>query len=115
MRGEGEITLGEKTYKLKASAEALIAIEDRLGMDLLSILMSVSKIKIPYKAVCVMFHEFHNATIANQEDQLSFKKCCQILLDAGYMRHSAPILNILGEAVMAGKDDVIVPEGGSPS
>ncbi len=116
MRGESEIVLDGKTFKLKASVESLMAIEERVGLDLLSILSGISTIRIPFKTICILFDEFQRAGAANPEDALKFKQCCELLLKVGYMRHSAPILNVLGDAVMAGNDDVLSgPEAGNPS
>ncbi len=101
LRGEGSVTLGGVEYKLKGTFEALINVEDALKTDLLSILTQVSKASLPLKTVATVFHELHKAA----GGKLSFQECGLLLVKSGYIRNAATILNVLGTAVMAGREE----------
>lgn len=110
LKGESTITLSGTEYRMKCTFEALIAIEDRLGRDLLDVFMTISKVKLPLKVIAVAFYEMHKAA----GGKLTYAECGKILVDSGFVTNSVPILNLLGEAIMAGRGEMEGEESPSP-
>ncbi len=114
MRGEGSVTLiiegREVEYSLKATFTALLAIEKRVGRDLLSLLSAFGKASISLTNISIVFHELQ----LGAGGKLTYEQAGQLLCDSGFMHASVPILNCLGAAVMAGHGEADKGEG-SPS
>lgn len=110
LKGEGTITLMGTEYKMACTFEALVNIEEKLGRDLLDVFMSISKLKLPLKVISVAFFEMQKAA----GGKLTYAECGKLLVNAGFVTNSVPILNLIGEAIMAGRGEMDEGDGPSP-
>jgi hypothetical protein len=101
-RGEQTLTIGSRSFKLKASFEALAGIEQDLNCGLLILMQRVGKGDIRLKDVAMIF--WHCALAGGEK--LEFKEAGKILLDNSYLQVAPKLLELMSESVTAGRDEL---------
>lgn len=102
-RGETEITLAGRTYKLKSSFQALAAIEQTLGLGIFQVANRIKKadMRISDVAVCVI--QFATAA---KEKKLDADAIGEALFQEGYIMKAGPVVQLLMEAISAGVEEI---------
>ncbi len=94
-RGEIELKLGDETYTLRPTFEALCAIEGRLGAGVLEIAERMAARRIGFREVAAIIFE----TAKAGGHKLDEAKVGEAILEVGLLAVVAPILGLLRRAL----------------
>lgn len=112
IRGQGTVTFCGREVKVKASFDALVAIEDSVGGDLVLFLKKMgAQQSIPVSVAGKLFYFMQKAA----GERLSLGECGQLLLNNGFAKSTMALMVILSSAMTAGSDEIKAGGGGDPS
>lgn len=108
-----ELTLGKNSYRVAATFEAIMLIEDKLGKSILSVVKDIKEIKdLRISTIVTVLH----SCLLSSGEHLTEEQVGQQMIETGYSTCMGLAARILSSALTAGPetpDDE--GEGGTPS